>query len=248
MKHLFLMLSICFFTTLTAVEQITVIYNDYAPYCYVDKNTPEGANGLCVEIIQAVAETLDIEVKFDGPYQPTTCLDLMKEGRVDALIPLTKTSEREKYMTYYDNNLIDDTISFIVRNDSDISWTGNLHSIEKHTIGVVKVFSYGETFDAASFLDLDNSEKNTDVSLLNKLLDGKLDVIIASSLVLKDIATKAGNIDKIKLLSPNVSTDPLYMAFSKAKNNDKIAWDFSNALKSFRNTSEYKKILKKYGQ
>jgi len=242
------MLSLCFFTTLTAVEQITVIYNDYAPYCYANKNASEGANGLCVEIIQAVAETLDIKVKFDGPYSWTICLDLMKEGKVDAFANVIKTSEREEYMTYYENELIDDTNSFIVRNNSNISWMGNLHSMEIYTIGVMKSYSYGKTFDAASFLNLDDSEKNTESSLLNKLLDGELDVIIASNLVLKGIATKAGNIDKIKFLSPDVSTDPVYIAFSKAKGNDKIAWDFSNALKSFRNTSEYKKILKKYGQ
>ncbi len=172
----------------------------------------------------------------------------MKEGKADAFANVIKTSEREEYMTYYENELIDDTNSFIVRNNSNISWMGNLHSMEIYTIGVMKSYSYGKTFDAASFLNLDDSEKNTESSLLNKLLDGELDVIIAGNLILKGIATKTENIDKIKFLSPDVSTDPVYIAFSKAKGNDKIAWDFSNALKSFRNTSEYKKILKKYGQ
>lgn len=218
----------------------------YPPY---HLTTEKGQEGLFIEIIEAAASMLNMDIAYKlNPW--SKCLSMMKRGEADAMMPLFKTEERAEFMYFYDDNILAyENNSFVIlkEKEKDIKYTGDLQEMKPYRIGIMQDYSYGEAFDGADFLLKVKFRSDIEGILLRKLIEKKVHVIIGDPLVINYIALKTGVLDKITSLNPPVLNEPLYIAFSKPRSRKDLAEDFANALKKFKATKEYKEIVHKYG-
>ena len=82
--------------------------------------------------------------------------------------------------------------------------------------------------------------------LFNKLQAQRCQIGIGNLLVLKHFSRKMGL--AIKILEPNVSRDPLFIGFTKIKDNQNLVKEFSGALNKLKLTEKYLDIVNKYKQ
>lgn len=248
---LFLILIIIIFIPLSlhSVDKekiIIIIGSGYPPYYDWEDSKPIG---MCIEIIENVALNMNIEIVYKT-YPWLRCLNNMKFGKADAMLPLFDTPERGKYLWFLENNVLAyEENSLIVRKDSNISYSGNLEDLKHLTIGVLAGYSYGKVFDTADFLKKEKTviHDKAEKILLTKLLNKRLDIMIANTLVVKHIAKEMKTLDKITILKPYISKDSLYIAFSKIRSRKILGREFGKILKKFKLTKKYQEILKKYG-
>jgi polar amino acid transport system substrate-binding protein len=120
-----------------------------------------------------------------------------------------------------------------------------LKDLKGYTIGVVAGFSYGTVFDNADYL---KKEEVPDARrLVNMVVSGRLPLGIENEAVIRGVAVSLGVAGSVRFLNPPVHTRKLYAAFSKRLGLQQLAVEFSRNLKDFRDTEEYRDILRKYG-
>ncbi|MDY0362631.1 MAG: transporter substrate-binding domain-containing protein [Desulforegulaceae bacterium] len=216
--------------------------NDYPPYYMVDTNGE--TKGLFSDVIGIIAKKLNLDVKYLG-YSWSGSLNAVKEGKADAIIPVSKSPEREKYINFFDNIIANEKIAFFVLKQSKIKFEGNFENIKNYKIGVVKNYYYGKKFDSCNCLVKDVSYNEEE--LIKRLIAGRTDIIVGDEFVILYHLKNFGYGKKVRVLKPYLSIVPSYIGFSVKSDKFKIAEKFSRELALFRQTNEYKMILKKYG-
>ncbi len=222
-------------------EIVIVRGQDFPPYHYFDKDGVE--KGFLIEIIKGTAELMGKKILFKQ-YPWSRCINFVKKGHVDGMMNLFKTEERETFMHFSNNILVAETNSLFSLKLSNISYTGKLVSIASNKIGTIRNYSYGKVFDAMKFPK--KFEFETEKDLINGLINNRVNLIIGNKITIQILLKQLGLENKIKLLQPDVSSEPLYLGFSKAKGNPELANTFSENLIKFRDSTQYKQIIKTY--
>jgi polar amino acid transport system substrate-binding protein len=170
---------------------------------------------------------------------------MLKEGQADALFSANYTEEREKYAIYPKEPLIVSPWVVWVRTDSNIQFNV-LNDLKGLNCGVVRGYSYTPEFwdflktkgrfslvsdDETNFKKLGAKRIDYTVSELGNGLE------IIKRLNLKDIIPLAGN---------PIKKDGLYIIFNKKTVSVEFADKFSQVLKEFKKTKDYKNIYNKY--
>ncbi len=110
---------------------------------------------------------------------------------------------------------------------------------------MVSNYSYGAAFDKVDYLI--KEEAINDHSLLMKFKLKRFEIGIGNEYVVNFHAQELGFAGDIVFLRPSVTRDPLYIGFSKAKNQSEIAEQFSQAIEKLKKNNRYEEILKFYG-
>ncbi len=222
-------------------EIVIVRGQDFPPYHYLNEDGVE--KGFIIEIIKGTGDLMGKKILFKQ-YPWSRCISLVKKGHVDGMMNLFKTEEREKFMHFSNNILAAETNSLFSFKHSNISYSGNLTSISSNKIGTIRNYSYGEIFDAMEFPK--KFEFETEKNLINGLINNRVDLIIGNKITIQILLKQLNFKHKIKRLQPDVSNEPLYLGFSKAKANSDLANSFSENLIKFRDSKQYKHIIKSY--
>jgi polar amino acid transport system substrate-binding protein len=222
------------------VTKLKVVFTHWYPYTYKEQTE----KGFEIDIFKAVMKIMGIKAQFrQFPFE--RCLKMVEKGNADVIISLLKTPYRAQYIIFPDEYVSISKNLFFVKAGDKIKYRGSLKSLEKYTIGVVAGFSYGNEFDGADYL---RKESVPDTGrLINMVVSGRYDLGIENHVILKTAAKKLGLIRSIRLLYPPVHSNKLYVGFSKISRFEKLAADFSDALRQFKTTQEYKSILRNYG-
>lgn len=104
-KFLFLLLLIVALPNFIYAEDKPLhvgISTGYPPFYFFDDN--EKPTGICIEVINHVAKQLNISIQFSS-YPWNRMIYNGKEGYVDAIMPLFKTSEREQFLIFPENSI-----------------------------------------------------------------------------------------------------------------------------------------------
>jgi polar amino acid transport system substrate-binding protein len=222
-------------------RRITVVYTEWYPYTYEENGR---ARGFEIETVQGVLARMDIRGDFRRlPWK--RCLKMLEEGRADALVSLLKTPGREAYTIFPPESVSVSKTKFFIRADRDIRYGGSFENLRGRTVGVIAGFSYGTAFDRAA--SLRKEEAKDAEALIRKVISGRNDLAAENLVVVRTLAEKMGVEKQIRFLNPPIHTQNLYVGFSRVRNLGKLAGDFSAALRKFKRTEEYRKILKKYG-
>jgi polar amino acid transport system substrate-binding protein len=217
------------------------ISTGYPPFYFFDEN--QEPNGICIEVIHHVAKQLNISVQFSS-YPWNRMIHNGKEGYVDAIMPLFKTSERERFLIFPETEIIMEDTSFFTLKAKTLSYSGNLNDITNRHIGVVENYSYGEAFDKKHIKYKTVAE--SDDQLIPLVLNKRVEMGIGNTMVITYFARKRDAADKIKFLSPPVITNPLYIGFSKAKVSAEFVIQFNKSLQDFKLSKNYIAIIEKY--
>lgn len=112
------------------------------------------------------------------------------------------------------------------------------------TVGTVTGYSYGEEFDKLKVVKRDRSA--TDSQLLEKLIEGRVDVIVGNDLVIRYLASHRRDQTRLKFHF-KLNTEPTYLLLSKAvEGNQALSNAVSGALQSMREDGTYKRIIRRY--
>ncbi len=217
------------------------ISTGYPPFYYFDEN--KQPTGICVDIIRQVADAMNITVQYDS-YPWKRMLSYGKKGRVDAVMPLFKTAEREQFLLFPEVGLIDEDNTFFTTRSSAIKYSGKLTDIVDLKLGVIDKYSYGSEFDSVGFK---NKMIANDTEQLILLVQKKrIDLGIGNSKVIIHAAKKMGAADRIRFLSPPVTVSPLFIGFSKKTVDPGFVKRFNEQLQKFKTSKAYAEIIRAY--
>lgn len=205
--------------------------------------------GFHIELVQEVAKSMSIKVKFESlPWK--RAIEMLKKGDADAITYMGKTSEREAFGYFYEGNVLSTaTAGFFIekKNLDKIQYSGELTSLSPYSIGTVLGFSYQEEFDQMSSLNKINIAENEE-NLLRMLLAGRMQMAIGHVGDIGYHAKRIGVADQVVFLKPYLTEGrEHYLVFSKARGHEALAEAFSDAMKTFKSTSEFTKLQQKYG-
>ncbi len=223
-----------------AAEFVVGVSTGYPPYYYKKggKHT-----GICVDLVNAVAKKMGLEVTYKVfPWK--RLLLSAKKGEVDAIMPLFRTREREEYLYFDGLSLTYEINHFFTSTDASVSYDGDFEDIKTYRIGVVSNYSYGSSFDKYEFYKKIVSQD--DKHLIEMFMHNRFDIGVGNKYVIRFFAGKADVLDKIKFLDPHITKEMLYIGFSKTRNNGELSRKFSKTLQDFRTTAEYQKLKEKY--
>ena len=231
-------------STAFAKSPITILRGqDFPPYHFLEKSGEP--TGFIIEIIQAVADEINIEIQFEQ-YPWSRCLRMMEAGKADAMMNLFMTEKRKKFLYFSNNILVYEINQFFKRKQTLIQFHGDLSTLLDSRIGAIRNYSYGSDFDSLDFKNVFRLE--TETTLIKALLNKRCDLIIGNDVVIRMLINKMGVGNTVEPVFPIVSKEPLYIGFSKILGHKKLSENFSEALHRFRNNSAYENLLKRYQQ
>lgn len=208
-----------------------------------DKNVIKGA---AVDIVRKIMSDLTLPIDIELlPW--TRSLNLVKDGLADAIFTAYKNSERETYLEYCQEVLIDQVVSFYVKKDSRIVFDGDIKKLADYSIGIISTISYGEKFDQAKELYKLKTDRVDSLELnFKKLIAGRIDLLISNRFSASTELARMKLSGEVTELKVPLEVIPSYLAFSKKRKLGDIRDRFDRQLKAIKANGEYAKILAFY--
>lgn len=222
-------------------EIVIATSTGYPPYYY---QTDREISGICVDIIDSVAARLGIKIVYKQ-YPWKRMLLSAEKGDVDAVFPLFKTVERERYLLFGDLILAYEEVNFFVDKNSPLKTFENIDEVFNTPIGVVDGYSYGTYFDSRK--DIKKVVTQGDYHLMKMFQYNRFQVGIGNRYVVMYNSAKLGIEENVSFLEPPLSREPLYLAFSKKSKKTHLYNNFNRELKALLESGEYEQILNTHG-
>lgn len=159
-------------------------------------------------------------------------------GKADILFPAYFISDSvmsENILNTKRNNLLalsepipGGNLSFVALKDTHIEYTGNLSSIKKQRIGVIRAYKNTDELDGLIKRgEINTMVANSEYQLIHLLLTKRVDLIVADLDVLKasiyksplPVAKKDTMLNALQALQPSLEYKPLYYEISKSTPN-----------------------------
>ncbi len=249
-KNLFLKNTVAFFIALFFTCPAFAEYITFAsPESISPKIFQENdrVRGTYVDIIREVCKRMKVEPSFEQ-YPWPRAVTMVKNGKVDAIFPPFKTSERLEFL-YFPSEPMSYTRNVIFARKSRQLKIHKLEDLKGLIVGINDQYSYGTDFDNFKKnlkLDLSRNEEMQINKLAHK---GKtrMDVAAASEEAFKYTSKKLGKNKEFEIVYV-ISETPAYVAFSKAggEKNRKLAEEFSRILIQLKKEGVVEEINDRY--
>ena len=247
MKKAIMTILVSTFLLLTSsvyAEKVKLTTMNWEPY--IGKNLP--GEGFVAEIATAAfkAGGIDEVEIFYLPWKKA--VELAKMGNVEGLFPV-----------WYNKNLLSDfdlsedmpcgPVAFIKMQGTEFNYTGKVEELKPYKIGVVDGYINTEEIDNAT--DLQKVVAKDDLTNIQNLISGKVDVAILDPLVTKYLIENDKVLkpfmDRIETVKPLLREPKLYIAFSKNASGSAAAMEKYNAgMKTIRQNGTLQAILEKH--
>ncbi|KUM01922.1 transporter substrate-binding domain-containing protein [Chromobacterium subtsugae] len=224
-------------------DELTMCYDKYPPYALGEFDTVAGG-GIKVRLLQEIGRQLGLAVTVKiMPWK--RCLTEAKEGRVDGILPLYKTPEREQYMEF-SAPVMRQYNCFLYKKSAfrgAVDWR-DYDRLKTHRLGM-EIGSVVDKDMEAAFMTAHPIERARDsVTLIKMIESGRIDLATIDSNVGKYLVNQQGVADAI-----GVSDVPIgelsYAAFgfSRAAGADRWAPDFNRVIEQMRASGLLEKIV-----
>ncbi len=184
-------------------------------------NTPFGAQGLIAERIERGASTcgLDANVIFAPSWNRAYTIAV--DGRVDAIVPAHKTTEREEIFDFAKFPLRETQMNIFTDEHMHSTQISGRKDLDGKRVGILLGAMLEARFDAyVRSGGPVKSEQNSYASLVENLSRHKLDYIAGSTPVIEQEIKNQG-LSKIKAVTPRLGVENVYLALSKNRKNYK---------------------------
>lgn len=233
------------FSFTTAVAETIVIAvedKDWSPYYVWADGQPQGP---CPEIAAGAIRLLGDDVEFVR-YPWVRVLQSVELMKVDAGLCGTRTEERASYSYYPDEPLLNYDATLFVRANSPIR-SPEIAGLKGKSFGLIKGYNFGGVDDDLEAGGMIRIETTGRENLLKMLEIGRVDTVLDSLLPLTADARTMGISKEIRALKPSLAVTPGYLFFSHKPGHKALAERFSDVLKAFKATAEYREIKERYG-
>lgn len=237
----FLIIFIAVIQVYSFSNELKLVTLQYPPYEYEENNE---IKGVAVEIVKEVFRRMGQPVNIKLlPW--VRAVAMVENGLADGFFTVYKTPEREVFAHYSKEVLIMQVISFFVKEDSLITFNGDLKKLRKYKIGVVRGVSYGEKFDNAVKDKILTDIEDVTIGEQNfyKLISSRIDIIVSNKFGAIHIIDRLNMRGEIKELDPIVQTVPSYIAFSRKKGLVSLRDKFDKTLRDMKNDGTYDEII-----
>jgi len=246
-RSLTLFISLVFFdmsVSLAHHPQIILGINHAPPYTFVDSK--QQATGLILDIMRRLEADLGFELQVISCPFPR-CLKMAKDGKIDIVGGLIKTSERDRYLDFIEPAYMELNSSFVFYALKDKALVVNEYEqLIGKRIAVTRKAAHFERFDKDMTLNkvIVSSEKVA----MDMLLKDRVDIVIAIEET-ADHALKFLNQASHKLQKLNYRhTDKIlgYAAFSRKYHNLEILNKIKQKMRSFQKNGVLTALVKPY--
>ena len=223
---------------------LVLVAADSAPTAYMQDGKP---SGILVDVVTAAFQRTGHP--FEIQLMPwARCLAEIRSGRVDGIFSVFNLPERKEFLTYTSVPVITQVEAFFVPADSDLKFSGDLSQLAGLRIGIIRGTSYGIKVDSALKSGVWSTvvETNNVDSLVGMLILKRIDLAVGYRHVVFEAATKQGDLNKIRELSPDIDEIPSYLAFSNKRDYAEVIANFDRALTSMKNAHSFDAIYEKY--
>lgn len=218
------------------VELVTV---NWPPYHYLQDSKVRGVDA---EIIERVFSNLGFVVSIQV-LPPQRALQMMVQKTVDGIFSVWKTAEREEILEYSTEPLsfTREGFWYLKENERIIQ---DLLNDRNFICAFVNGYGYDKVFETfkCSRLQVDSDEQGIKLVYRGKV--GAFATDYRSGLYWVE---KLGYNQKFSFIPVSKEKRPQYLAFSKTIHGKILAQLFSQGLKKFKSSSEYRTVLGKYG-
>ena len=197
--------------------------------------------GIDVEVLKRVFEKMGYKIRIER-MNWARILEYIEKGIIDGTFSLTVTEDRKKYMYFSSEPISAGIDGFLYRKDrvseKEIKVGRDL------TCGYVRGYAHLDFLKSTAFrlVPIDDDESGVKV-----LIYGRIDLFTVNKLVGMYYASKMGKREKVAFF-PAMGTEYYYVALSKIDPfHEEILREFSAELRKFKESEEYREILKKYG-
>lgn len=238
-----LKLVLLFFFLLSG-ETIIISTGEWAPYTSL--NEPE--YGVASAITSAAFKATSIEVKYKFlPWK--RCEKYLQQGKVDAIMPYARNSQREFFYFFSDSILVTKTLWFYLKNNKKVPDSySSFRELKYLKIGGCLGYSTNRILEANNLTDnlelVSNEEQN-----LRKLINKRVDVIYLDELVGEKLINDKfpSVIGKITTMETPVEVSGVHLLTSKKnKQGKEIIEKFNKGLEKIREDGTYHELLKKF--
>lgn len=169
----------------TEKRLVRVAGDPYPPWALGEAGTrPKG--GIAVEIAEELFKRMNLET-FVIIYPFKRGLQRIKDGDEDVILMVSKSKEREEYMLFTDSIRHVRFVFFHPIGMKNFNWS-KWEDLRPYTIGMVTGYNYGKEWpEAIKKYNLKTEEVKTDVFNVEKLLLGRIDILLTDLEVMEEI-------------------------------------------------------------
>jgi ABC-type amino acid transport substrate-binding protein len=223
-------------TLTVAVEEI-----GYFPYNYEE-------NGEIKGFTIGVLDYIKTHSKYDFEFiiiPWARALYLLEQGEIDLILTLFKNKKREQIYHFIEPSYGYEVNQLFTLKDTKFEFTGELQQLTPYSIGTKRKFSYGETFDRASYLK--KLPALTEAALLKLLLSNQIDMAIANPYIFNQLISKNNVTSKVRSIEPYVAKTPVYLGLTKGRDDSQeIKETFGKITEQLKSSYYYQELLNKY--
>lgn len=193
------------------------------------------------EILKKVFSELNIEIEIK--YFPwNRCIEMMENKKIDGMFSIKKTEEREKFILFPEEGLIESEWVFFYRKDRKLEYNDE-KDLDGKIIAATTGYAYGDRFWQNKNFKID--EGYDDILNMKKVINGRVDFFICNKSDGIGLLEEFKN-NEVTYSNINYMTYPLYLGFSLVEKNKNIAQKFSKKLEELKRNGNYRKIVKKF--
>lgn len=224
-----------------AEEPLRVVTEAYPPFVYQEDGK---AKGIDWEVTQAILEEMGIGADLQF-CRWKRCLVTVQSGYADAILDVNKTPDREKHLVFPEEHLSRAPTVFFQREGQEFHYTSP-DELPPVKAGTILGYHYCDELAKAP---LKIEEGKSLEQNFEKLLQGRLTLVIENVFVGRFIARETGIADQVEVVpgARFCEQEKNYLAFAKYSRYAALAERFSQALSKFKGTDRYRQILAKYG-
>lgn len=225
-------------------------YEAWEPYQFT--NLDNKADGLDVEVLQAVAERMQCQLQ---PQQGswTELVAALKAGELDMLPGASQTEARREF-AHFSQPYRTEQFQLFIRSADSASYPQTSLSdfmAAGHKVGIISDYFYGNEFAElsareemkANFIEASLGELN-----VARLLDEDIDAMLEDAFVGRSMLRRKGLAEQIGTHSITLGSSDVYVMFSKASVSPEQVEAFNQALAALKQDGSYAAIIARYQQ
>lgn len=220
-----------------------VTEKEWPPYAFEDNGT---VKGYAIEVLSPVLKKMGVDFQVKA-YPWAKSENMALTGKADAVFCASRKTKRETACYYPFESLFDSSYAFFIKaEDKGRLKYNSFEDLKSHKIGITRAYSYTEDFLNFVKENKNFTQANNDRLNLRRLAKGKIDYFPGEIGNIMMLLKEENLTGKIIALPKTLTQKPYYIIFNKQKVEKEFVDSFSQALKEFKNTPEFKEIFSKY--
>ncbi|MBF0288668.1 MAG: transporter substrate-binding domain-containing protein [SAR324 cluster bacterium] len=215
----------------------------FEPYIMIKEGSTKG---IIVDLVQLALKEAGYQAKFDITNWARAFTET-KKGLIDAIIPAMKSADREVFLHYPHQPVINLQMVLVAAKDNPATFDGTMESLRSYSIGRVRKARVSPVFDEARETGVINVQERNSFGLLIKAAAfDRIDLAALDKNLALWSSKKQGLSSRIRVLQPILGSVPVYVAFSKKRLSKKIATDVGNILERFHQDGTVDTLIERY--